>query len=72
MFGATPGPERRVERGCADSIHILGINPAKHRATLYGFPRDSYVPLSTGGTNKINAAMPQGGPEAMVGNRRDG
>ncbi len=33
---------------------------------MYGIPRDSYVPLSTGGSNKINAAMPQGGPEATV------
>jgi LCP family protein required for cell wall assembly len=29
-------------------------------------PRDSWVPLSTGGTNKINAAMPVGGPEAEM------
>ncbi|GIU97881.1 MAG: hypothetical protein KatS3mg013_1684 [Actinomycetota bacterium] len=55
-----------VDRGLADSIHILGIDPAKGRATLLGFPRDAWVPLATGGTGKINAAMPVGGPEAMV------
>jgi len=66
VLGSDSRPGTPVERGLADSIHILGINPAKHRGTLLGFPRDSYVPLSTGGTNKINAAMPQGGPEAMV------
>ena len=66
VLGSDARPGTPVERGLADSIHILGINPAKKKATLLGFPRDSYVPLSTGGTNKINAAMPQGGPQAMV------
>ena len=55
-----------MNRGRSDSIHILGINPAQHRATIYGIPRDSWVTVSTGGTNKINAAMPVGGPEATV------
>ena len=55
-----------MERGLCDSIHILGIDPEARRATLVGIPRDAYVPLSTGGSNKINAAMPQGGPEGMV------
>jgi LCP family protein required for cell wall assembly len=59
--GVTP-----MDKGRSDSIHILGINPAAHRATVFGIPRDSYVPLSTGGTDKINAAMPVGGPEAEM------
>jgi LCP family protein required for cell wall assembly len=59
--GVTP-----MEKGRSDSIHILGINPAEHRATVFGIPRDSWVPLSTGGTNKINSAMPIGGPEAEM------
>jgi LCP family protein required for cell wall assembly len=66
ILGSDARPGTSVERGLADSIHILGINPVKRRATLLGFPRDAYVPLSTGGTNKINSAMPQGGPQAMV------
>jgi LCP family protein required for cell wall assembly len=59
--GVTP-----MDKGRSDSIHILGINPAEHRATIFGIPRDSWVPLSTGGTDKINAAMPVGGPEAEM------
>ena len=66
VLGSDSRPGTPVDRGLADSIHILGINPAKNKATLLGFPRDSYVPLSTGGTNKINSAMPQGGPQAMI------
>ena len=66
LIGSDSRPGTPLDRGLADSLHILGINPAAHRATLYGIPRDSYVPLSTGGTNKINSAMPVGGPEAEV------
>ena len=66
VLGSDARPATPVEKGLCDSIHILGINPTARRATLVGIPRDSYVPLSTGGTNKINAAMPQGGPQAMV------
>jgi LCP family protein required for cell wall assembly len=66
VLGSDSRPGTPIDRGLADSIHILGINPAKKKATLLGFPRDSYVPLSTGGTNKINSAMPVGGPQAMI------
>jgi LCP family protein required for cell wall assembly len=66
VLGSDARPGTPVDHGLADSIHILGLNPTTKKATLYGIPRDSYVPLSTGGTNKINAAMPPGGPEAMV------
>ncbi len=66
IMGSDSRPGTPMEEGLCDSIHILGINPEARRATLVGIPRDSYVPLSTGGSNKINAALPQGGPEAMV------
>jgi cell envelope-related function transcriptional attenuator common domain len=66
ILGSDARPGTPVDRGLSDSIHILGINPAAKRATLYGIPRDSYVPLTTGGTNKINAAMPAGGPQAEI------
>ena len=66
LMGSDSRPGTPMDRGRADSLHILGINPQAHRATLFGIPRDSYVPLSTGGTDKINAAMAAGGPEAEV------
>ena len=50
----------------ADSIHILAINPAKAKATIVGFPRDSFVPVPGSGSTKINAAMSIGGPELVV------
>ena len=66
VLGSDSRPGTPLERGLCDSIHILGINPAAKRATLVGIPRDSYVPLSTGGTNKINVALAQGGAKGMI------
>jgi LCP family protein required for cell wall assembly len=66
ILGSDARPGTPLERGLCDSIHVLGINPGAKRATLVGIPRDSYVTISTGGTNKINTALPQGGPEGMI------
>jgi LCP family protein required for cell wall assembly len=66
LLGSDSRPGEPMTKGRSDSIHILGINPAEHRATVFGIPRDSYVPLATGGTDKINAAMPIGGPEGEM------
>jgi polyisoprenyl-teichoic acid--peptidoglycan teichoic acid transferase len=55
-----------VARGLGDSIHIIGINPRKNRASILGFPRDSWVSIACGGTNKINNALAEGGPSCMV------
>jgi LCP family protein required for cell wall assembly len=66
ILGSDSRPGTPTDKGLSDSIHILGINPAKHRATLFGIPRDSWVPLATGGTNKINSAMAVGGPQATI------
>ena len=55
-----------VEHSLADSLHVLTINPDKHKATLIGIPRDSWVEIPGGGTSKINAAMVQGGPDLLI------
>jgi LCP family protein required for cell wall assembly len=66
VLGSDARPGTPLERGLCDSIHILGINPKDKRATLVGIPRDSYVPLASGGTGKINTAMHAGGIEATI------
>lgn len=66
LIGSDARPETATEDGLADSLHLLGINPAERRATLFGFPRDSYVPIASGGTNKINVAMSQGGVQNQI------
>jgi LCP family protein required for cell wall assembly len=59
--GARPG--QPLNGGLADSIHILAINPAKKRASLVGFPRDSWVNIPGHGMDKINAALTFGGAQ---------
>jgi LCP family protein required for cell wall assembly len=62
--GARPGDD--VSHSLADSLHLVFINPAKHRATLVGIPRDSYVPIPNHGTGKINSSLFYGGPALLV------
>jgi LCP family protein required for cell wall assembly len=66
LLGSDARPGEDIQGQRADSIHLLAINPARKKATIVGFPRDSYVPIPGFGSNKINAAMVQGGPELMV------
>jgi len=62
--GARPGDD--VAHSLADSIHLVGINPALHEATILNFPRDSWVNIPGYGSSKINAAMVDGGPPVLV------
>jgi len=66
VLGSGARPPQPYDHGLADSIHIVGINPAKKRVTIVGIPRDSYVSIPGHGSNKINAAMAFGGPGLMV------
>ncbi len=61
---ARPGQAPRSTR--ADSIHLIGMDLRRRRATILGFPRDSYVPIPGHGTDKINSALFFGGPELVV------
>ncbi len=57
--------EGPADRGRADSIHIIAINPERKAGTIIGIPRDTLV--SGGGyRGKINGALAAGGPELMV------
>src|SRR4029453_14127253 len=57
VIGSDARPDQAVESQRADSIHILSINPAEHKAAIVGIPRDSYVGIPAAGTNKINTAL---------------
>jgi len=48
-----------VTRG--DAIHLIGVNPAAHSATILDIPRDTGAEIPGHGTDKINAAMAYGG-----------
>lgn len=79
VAGSDARPGERVDRSRADALHVLGIDGPRHAAgagsalagvaigggTL-GIPRDSWVPLASGGTGKINAALTFGGPAGLL------
>jgi polyisoprenyl-teichoic acid--peptidoglycan teichoic acid transferase len=62
--GARPGDD--VMHSLSDSLHLIYINPDKHAVAMIGIPRDSWVDIPGHGTNKINSALVQGGPDLMV------
>jgi LCP family protein required for cell wall assembly len=60
---ARPGQEPAESR--ADSIHLIGLDGAG-RGGVLGIPRDSWVTISGGGRNKVNASLSLGGPSVML------
>lgn len=50
----------------SDTIMLLHVDPASERASLLSLPRDLWVPLAGGGSNRINAAIQTGGPEELI------
>ena len=66
FLGSDAREGQSVARSRADAIQILGINPAKGRASILGFPRDSWVDIPGHGSQKINSSMVYGGPELVV------
>lgn len=57
--------EGPADRGRADSIHIIAINPERKAGTIVGIARDTYV-SAPGFGGKINGALAAGGPDLMV------
>jgi LCP family protein required for cell wall assembly len=65
-LGSDARPGQAIGGQRADSIHIIGIDASRTRATILGFPRDSWVNIPGHGTSKINNSMVFGGPGLMV------
>jgi len=62
---ARPGEDMTRARG--DALQLVGMNLRTGAATAIGVPRDSWVPIPGYGSNKINAALYFGGPQALGG-----
>jgi len=60
---ARPGEDMTHTRG--DALQLIGMNLETGAAAAIGVPRDSWVPISGYGSNKINAALYFGGPQAL-------
>ncbi len=66
VAGSDARPGEDVLRSRSDALHVLGVDGGAGGAGIIGIPRDLWVPLSTGGSGKINAALAYGGPTAML------
>jgi len=64
--GSGARPSEDVLHSLSDSLHLIYLNPDEHAASMIGIPRDSWVDIPGHGTNKINSALVQGGPDLMV------
>lgn len=53
-----------VTRG--DAIHLIGVNPALHQATILDFPRDTGMNIPGHGVDKVNASHAFGGPRLQA------
>jgi LCP family protein required for cell wall assembly len=64
-IGSDARVNQRPEKARADALQIIGVDN-QGVGGIVGVPRDSYVALSSGGMNKINAALVFGGPKGVV------
>lgn len=50
----------------SDTMMVLRVDPRSHQAWLLSLPRDLWVPLASGGTQRINTAIQSGGPGELI------
>jgi polyisoprenyl-teichoic acid--peptidoglycan teichoic acid transferase len=63
IFFLVVGNDSRGGPGNAlgDALHLIGVNPALHKATMLDIPRDTGAEIPGHGFDKINAAFSRGG-----------
>jgi len=66
-IGSDARPGENFLRSRGDALQLIGINSVTGSAVAIGVPRDSWVEIPGYGSNKINAALTYGGPQAMAG-----
>lgn len=50
----------------SDTMMVLRVDPGAERASLLSLPRDLWVPLASGGRQRINSAIQSGGPGELI------
>lgn len=65
-IGSDARDPQPVTKCRGDALHIIGVDAKKGVGGIVGIPRDSWVPLSTGGNAKVNASLVFGGVDGMV------
>ena len=65
MVGSDARPGEDMTRTRGDALQLVGVDTRTGAATAIGVPRDSWVDIPGYGSDKINAALYVGGPQAM-------
>jgi LCP family protein required for cell wall assembly len=66
LLGSDNDSKFSADRVLTQSMILVRVNPATKKVTMLSIPRDLYVPLSVGGTAKIDGAYYDGGPAAAI------
>jgi LCP family protein required for cell wall assembly len=66
LLGSDNDSKFSADHVLTQSMILVRINPATKKVTMLSIPRDLYVPLSVGGTDKIDGAYSYGGPAAAI------
>jgi LCP family protein required for cell wall assembly len=66
LLGSDNDSKFKADHVLTQSMILVRINPATKKVTLLSIPRDLYVPLSVGGTDKIDGAYSYGGAGAAI------
>jgi LCP family protein required for cell wall assembly len=66
LLGSDNDAKFQSNQVLTQSMILARVDPATKRVTMLSIPRDLYVPLSTGGTDKVDKAYLNGGVDAAI------
>jgi len=66
LMGSDDDSKFQADAVLTQSMILVRVNPAARHVTMLSIPRDLYVPLSVGGSAKIDAAYKYGGAPTAV------
>src|SRR5205085_9771377 len=66
LLGSDDDSKFNADHVLTQSMILVRVEPATRHVTMLSIPRDLWVPLSTGGSAKIDAAYSYGGAAAAI------
>src|SRR3989440_9089726 len=66
LLGSDDDSKFKADHVLTQSMILVRVEPSSKRVTMLSIPRDLWVPLSTGGSAKIDAAYSYGGAAAAI------